>query len=120
MKIEERWRPSQVSVKFSHLSLVVLTPSKIIPARSSPGIPRAQQAVGGLRQTAKSRRSESAHCPLPGGGMAAQRRLTKTDATTTKIPVKNGVATRSEEADSAMPLQHVRKGSTETTPPVGP
>ncbi|VDP07907.1 unnamed protein product [Soboliphyme baturini] len=38
-----------------------------------------------------------------------------------KIPVSNGVPTRSErrEADSAMPLQHVRKGSTETTPPVG-
>ncbi|VDP12624.1 unnamed protein product [Soboliphyme baturini] len=93
MRKEESWRPWQVSVKFSHLPFMVLTPSKIIPARSSPGLPRAAQAVRGLRQTAKSRRSESAHRPLPAGGVAAQQRLTKTGGTTTKTPVSSGVDT---------------------------
>ncbi|VDP09750.1 unnamed protein product [Soboliphyme baturini] len=72
------------------------TPSKIIPARPSPGLQSAAQAVAGIRQTAKTWQSEPVHRPLPAEGVAEKQRLKKTDRTTTKIPVSNGEANPSE------------------------
>ncbi|VDP07185.1 unnamed protein product [Soboliphyme baturini] len=86
---------------------MALTSSKIIPARSSPWKPSDEQAVGKLTQTAKSRRSELLIALSQPVCVATQRRLMKTDATTTKIPVSYRFATRSELRKQTPRCDHI-------------
>ncbi|VDP20648.1 unnamed protein product [Soboliphyme baturini] len=59
-------------------------------------IDKAAQAVAKTEDDYERQRSELPHCLQPSDGVGAQHRVTKIDRTTTKTPVSNAVATRSE------------------------
>ncbi|VDP09620.1 unnamed protein product [Soboliphyme baturini] len=79
-------------------------------------VTQAAQAVGGRRKIGIRT------CSLPPAtrGVAAQELLMKTDGTTTKIPVSNGVATRVPNGGGRQreAITARQKRLTETTPPV--